>query len=89
MFWDITKINEPQLDPAWSDERKWAAYEEQKYNWMPLHKLELNSESRRLGPLKLSRGFRGLTYFFSTEVSHLFYLFYFFMFHETMVEYVF
>uniref|UniRef100_A0A7I4DBB3 Uncharacterized protein n=1 Tax=Physcomitrium patens TaxID=3218 RepID=A0A7I4DBB3_PHYPA len=71
MFWDITKINEPQLDPAWSDERKWAAYEEQKYNWMPLHKLELNSESRRLGPLKLSRGFRGLTYFFSTEFGEV------------------
>lgn len=69
MFWDITTKKEPELDPTWSDERKWAAYEEQKYMWTPLYKLELKSQSRQVGPLKMSCGFEGTTYFCSTEVN--------------------
>lgn len=30
-FWDVTKKDEPELDESWSDERKYAAFEEKKY----------------------------------------------------------
>lgn len=73
IFWDITKKNEPELDASWADERKWAAYEEEKYKWTPLYKLETRSESpaRQVGPLKMARGYQGTTYFCSTEVIGL------------------
>jgi len=73
MFWDITTSKEPELDPTWSDERKWAAFEEQKYMWTPLYKLELKNENGPVGPLKMSHGFEGTSYFFSTEVCLFYY----------------
>ncbi|KAG0569135.1 hypothetical protein KC19_6G067300 [Ceratodon purpureus] len=71
IFWDITSSKEPELDPSWSDERKWAAYEEQKYMWTPLYRLELKSESRRVGPLKMCRGFQETIYYCSTEFGEV------------------
>lgn len=72
-FWDVTKKDEPELDESWSDERKYAAFEEKKYAWTPLYKIDVKSETpaRQVGPLKMARGFKSTTYYCSTEFGQV------------------
>lgn len=65
----------PALQPEWSDERKKAAVEGEKYNWTPVVRVEMacNNPAKPVGPLKMSVGgliAGGTEFFCSTEVIH-------------------
>ncbi|KAL2649807.1 hypothetical protein R1flu_017935 [Riccia fluitans] len=55
-FWDVTSKAEPELNPEWSDERKAAAVEGEKYKWKPVVEIVLASLDavKQVGPLKMA-----------------------------------
>ncbi|BBM98012.1 dynein axonemal intermediate chain 3 [Marchantia polymorpha subsp. ruderalis] len=76
IFWDVTSKGEPELSPEWSDERRAAAMEGEKYKWNPVVEITLASLDpvKQVGPLKMAiHGLAagGTQFYCSTEFGEI------------------